>query len=169
MILKYKSWILASWRKRSWIVRFTPIFSTVKIEEMGNRYIQLRLRGLELQETSCHSLEATRIDDIFDSAFEKRTLINHFPLHTLSPLSEVEVAMYADTRNLLTGVFNSTQTLQTIAHTFVESLVYYLTCYAMEKFESTTASNDDRKESIPKSPADGTPTNVVLSIKEYSG
>ena len=24
-ILKYKSWILASWRKRSWTVRFTPI------------------------------------------------------------------------------------------------------------------------------------------------
>ena len=23
-ILKYKSWILASWRKRSWTVRFTP-------------------------------------------------------------------------------------------------------------------------------------------------
>ena len=24
VILKYKSWILASWRKRSWIMRFTP-------------------------------------------------------------------------------------------------------------------------------------------------
>ena len=24
-ILKYKSWILACWRKRSWTVRFTPI------------------------------------------------------------------------------------------------------------------------------------------------
>ena len=23
-IMKYKSWILASWRKRSWTVRFTP-------------------------------------------------------------------------------------------------------------------------------------------------
>ena len=23
-ILKYKSWILASWRRRSWTVRFTP-------------------------------------------------------------------------------------------------------------------------------------------------
>ena len=29
-ILKYKSWILASWRKRSWTVRFTPCTVEVK-------------------------------------------------------------------------------------------------------------------------------------------
>ena len=26
-ILKYKSWILATWHKRSWTERFTPIFN----------------------------------------------------------------------------------------------------------------------------------------------
>ena len=28
-ILKYKSWILASWRKRSWTVRFTPFIEAI--------------------------------------------------------------------------------------------------------------------------------------------
>lgn len=63
-----------------------------------------------------HSL-CTRIDDIFDSAFEKSTWVNHFPLHTLTPLGLVDVTMYSDTKNLLTGVINSKA--DTVITTFV--------------------------------------------------
>ena len=35
-ILKYKSWILASWRKRSWTVRFTPLFKCGKFYQLGH-------------------------------------------------------------------------------------------------------------------------------------
>lgn len=43
------------------------------------------IKGLELQGTSCHALEATRIDDIFNAAFdiEKATAFNTNWFHVL--------------------------------------------------------------------------------------
>ena len=45
-ILKYESWILASWRKRSWSVRFTPYQSDFDI----NKSLQQGERGKVLKE-----------------------------------------------------------------------------------------------------------------------
>ena len=42
----------------------------IQIVEKGNGYIYYQAKGLELQETSCHSLEVTRIDDIFQVIFQ---------------------------------------------------------------------------------------------------
>jgi hypothetical protein len=36
--------------------------------------INSKQKGLELQETSCHTVEATRVEEIFDSAFESKSL-----------------------------------------------------------------------------------------------
>lgn len=38
--------------------------------ESGFGYTSIAIKGLELQETSCHALETTRLDDAFDIAFE---------------------------------------------------------------------------------------------------
>jgi len=38
--------------------------------EKGYGYVSLSVKGLELQETSCHALEATRLDDACQVAFE---------------------------------------------------------------------------------------------------
>ena len=45
-------------------------------------------------------LRLRRIDDMMDSAFIKSSVFNSFILHTLTPLSQLEVNMYSDTRNL---------------------------------------------------------------------
>ena len=42
-----------------------------KILEKGNDYAVYSLKGMELQETSCHNLEATRVDDIFNKTFDQ--------------------------------------------------------------------------------------------------
>ena len=39
--------------------------------EKGNDYAVYSLKGMELQETSCHNLEATRVDDIFNKTFDQ--------------------------------------------------------------------------------------------------
>ena len=36
------------------------------------------MKGMELQETSCHNLEATRIDEIFQKTFDQVDHINIF-------------------------------------------------------------------------------------------
>ncbi len=56
----------------------------------------LNLKGLELQETTCHSLEATRVDNIFEAAFEKRALVNGFPFHSLTPLTQAKFIEFKD-------------------------------------------------------------------------
>ena len=41
-ILKYLSWILASWCKSSWTVRFTPVFMLMRREEiLLNHFFQI--------------------------------------------------------------------------------------------------------------------------------
>ena len=46
---------------------------------------------MELQETSCHSLEATRLDDIFEGTFEKENKLNYFLFHTVTPLVAIGI------------------------------------------------------------------------------
>ena len=40
-ILRYESWILASWRNRSWTVRFTPLCDALEEINGGNVKVQL--------------------------------------------------------------------------------------------------------------------------------
>ena len=42
-----------------------------QVLEKGNGYAVYSIKGMELQETSCHNLEATRIDDIFNKTFDQ--------------------------------------------------------------------------------------------------
>jgi hypothetical protein len=98
--------------------------------EKGNAYLTLNLKGLELQETSCHSLEATRIDNIFDAAFEQRALFNIFPFHALTPLGQVEVLVYAESQQVLSDVMKNRKTFKLIAESFMEAMVFLLVDFA---------------------------------------
>ena len=102
------------------LLRFEEKIFWIKILEKGAGYLTYSLKGLELQETSCHSLEATRIDDIFEATFEKKTKLNNFLFHTLTPLTQLRVRMYSDTRNNLTSILTSEDTLTGIAETLVK-------------------------------------------------
>jgi len=117
-----------------------------KVGEVGNRFISLNLRGMELQETSCHSLEATRIDDIFDSAFEKKTLMNRFMFHTLTPLNTLEVNMYSDTKNVLTGVINTKETLQVVAESFLECFLWFVVEHVYQENKDGGEKKGKREE-----------------------
>ena len=101
---------------------------------------------MELQETSCHSLEATRIDDIFDSAFEKKTLMNRFMFHTLTPLNTLEVNMYSDTKNVLTGVINTKETLQVVAESFLECFLWFVVEHVYQENKDGGEKKGKREE-----------------------
>ena len=108
------------------LLRFEDKIFWIHVLEKGNSYYTYSLKGMELQETSCHSLEATRIDDIFDSAFVKQTKVNHFLFHTLTPLTSISVKMYSETRNSLTEVITDQNTLKHIAESFIEIMLWIL-------------------------------------------
>ena len=108
------------------LLRFEDKIFWIQVMEKGNGFFSYSLKGMELQETSCHSLEAARIDDNFDSAFEKKSLVNNFPLDTLTPLTAIQVRMYSDTKNNLAGVITDKETLKLVAETFIETLLWLL-------------------------------------------
>jgi hypothetical protein len=114
--------------------KLKTVFSA-QVMEKGNGYLSLGFKGLELQETSCHSLEATRLDDIFDAAFEKRTPLNTFLFHSLTPLTTLEVVLYVESRSLVTEVLASPRTVDLVAESFVEALLWLLVDYAKKHRE----------------------------------
>lgn len=137
-----------------------------KVGEVGNRFISLNLRGMELQETSCHSLEATRIDDIFDSAFEKKTLMNRFMFHTLTPLNTLEVYMYSDTKNVLTGVINTKETLQVVAESFLECFLWFVIEHVYQENKNEGGTENEKREEEEKGERGDT---AVVSFNEGKG
>lgn len=105
------------------------------ILERGATYCTINIKGLELQETSCHTVEAARIDDIFESAFEvlenvcKVGRFNEYPLHSLTPSDACFLKAYSDARNVLTGIIDSPSSTDDTMKAFLKSLVWILLKY----------------------------------------
>ncbi|KAJ1568560.1 Pecanex-like protein 4, partial [Nowakowskiella sp. JEL0078] len=73
--------------------------------------VKVTIKGLELQGTSCHALEATRIDDIFTNTFpevrESCNIVNRNWVSILEPLASFEnVHIFSDTNISLIGIFD---------------------------------------------------------------
>ena len=107
----------------------------IQMAEKGNGYVYYLAKGLELQETSCHSLEVTRIDDIFQETFERNSALNYFAFHTLTPLLSLPVSMYSSSKNILTGIIESPDTLVLISKVFSKTLIWYYVKTILDKFD----------------------------------
>lgn len=100
--------------------------------ERGANYCTINIKGLELQETSCHTAEAARIDDIFEFAFERPengSVIgcpNEYLLHTLTPTDACYLNAYSDARNVLTGIIDNPVATELTMNSFLKSLVWVL-------------------------------------------
>lgn len=114
-----------------YLVRFQDRLAWVQVLERGCGYCTINIKGLELQETSCHTAEAARLDDIFEEAFERERgfalgSINRYPLHTLTPVDAAYVHTYSDARNVLTGIIDNPSSYQATMTSFTKSLVWVL-------------------------------------------
>ena len=100
--------------------------------ERGASYCTINIKGLELQETSCHTAEAARIDDIFEFAFERPEnasvvgCANEYLLHTLTPADACYLKAYSDARNVLTGIIDNPSATELTMNSFLKSLVWVL-------------------------------------------
>ncbi len=114
------------------LLRFQDRMSVATVLELGYGYATITLRGLELQETSCHTVEATRVDDIFESVYGRESkscfdfwLNTHF-FNTLQPIDSVVIHTYSDARNVLSGIIDQPSALERFSGNLLKCTVWVL-------------------------------------------
>ncbi|XP_029806291.1 pecanex-like protein 4 [Suricata suricatta] len=110
--------------------RFQDRLIWIMILECGYTYCCINIKGLELQETSCHTAEAQRVDEVFQSAFEQEyarvcSVNEHFG-NVLTPCTLLPVKLYSDARNVLSGIIDSHDNLKEFKGDLIKVLVWLL-------------------------------------------
>jgi hypothetical protein len=126
-----------------YLSRFQDRIIWIQILESSNSYLIINLKGLELQETSCHTQEAQYIDDSFELAFEnpfgadsnvkksvKKCLkFNPNPLNCLLQKDILIFDGYSDAKNSMTGILDNPDCLKLISAFYAKILSYFLVKY----------------------------------------
>ncbi|XP_010013636.1 PREDICTED: pecanex-like protein 4, partial [Nestor notabilis] len=139
-----------------YLCRFQDRLMWILVLEKGFTYCGVNIKGLELQETSCHAAEAHRVDEIFEMAFEhqEHTKIlspNHHFGHILTPCTVLPVRLYSDARNVLSGIIDSHENLKHLKDDFIKVLVWMLVQYCYKKsktWESPGSAEKSKKGSF---------------------
>ncbi|NXM40387.1 PCX4 protein, partial [Gymnorhina tibicen] len=146
-----------------YLCRFQDRLMWILVLEKGFTYCGVNIKGLELQETSCHAAEAHRVDEIFEMAFEHQEHTRilspnpHFG-HILTPCTVVPVRLYSDARNVLSGIIDSHENLKHLKDDFVKVLVWMLVQYCYKKsktWESPGSANKKKQGSFPENQHSG--------------
>ncbi|NXX38289.1 PCX4 protein, partial [Tricholaema leucomelas] len=138
-----------------YLCRFQDRLMWILVLEKGFTYCGVNIKGLELQETSCHAAEAHRVDEIFGMAFEhqEHTKIlspNHHFGHILTPCTVLPVRLYSDARNVLSGIIDSHENLKHLKDDFVKVMVWMLVqyCYKKSKTQESPGSVNKNKKGL---------------------
>ena len=114
------------------LLRFEDRTVFATILERGHRYFVLNIRGLEIQETSCHTIEAARIDHIFSDAYNPKSLksssfwLNCHPLNTMQPVDSAVVSTYSNAHSVLTGIIDQPSALARFSGNLLKCVVWVL-------------------------------------------
>ncbi|XP_053801915.1 pecanex-like protein 4 isoform X3 [Vidua chalybeata] len=159
-----------------YLCRFQDRLMWILVLEKGFTYCGVNIKGLELQETSCHAAEAHRVDEIFEMAFEHQEHTRilspnpHFG-HILTPCTVVPVRLYSDARNVLSGIIDSHENLKHLKDDFVKVLVWMLVQYCYKKsktWESPGSANKSKQGSFPENQHSGAVKGTRALRKEDS-
>lgn len=126
-----------------YLVRFQDRLIWVHVLECGYKFCTMVMKGLELQETSCHTVEATRVDDVFQDIFIHEgkwplVSLNQHPANVLHPCDALILDTYSDAKNVLTGVIDQPENLRKNSENFLKTLVWVLVNYCKDrKFDNT--------------------------------
>ncbi|XP_065797926.1 pecanex-like protein 4 isoform X2 [Muntiacus reevesi] len=141
--------------------RFQDRLIWIMILECGYTYCCVNIKGLELQETSCHTAEARRVDEVFASAFEQEEYVKlcsineHFG-NVLTPCTVLPVKLYSDARNVLSGIIDSHDNLKEFKGDLVKVLLWILVQYCSRRssmLENTHKTENKGKASLIILPA----------------
>ncbi|XP_061652019.1 pecanex-like protein 4 isoform X2 [Phyllopteryx taeniolatus] len=129
--------------------RFQDRMVWIVVLERGYGYCTVNIKGLELQETSCHTVEARRVDEVFEAAFERPErlgLTQGLNLHwanALTPCAVLAVRVYSDARNVLSGIIDSHDNLRKLQDDFLKALVWLLLRYCVRKHKGSLWSCEE--------------------------
>ncbi|XP_004426266.1 PREDICTED: pecanex-like protein 4 [Ceratotherium simum simum] len=118
--------------------RFQDRLIWIMILECGYTYCCINIKGLELQETSCHTAEARKVDEVFEGAFEEEeytrvcSINEHFG-NVLTPCTVLPVKLYSDARNVLSGIIDSHDNLKEFKDDLVKVLLWILVQYCSRR------------------------------------
>ena len=117
------------------LARFQDRIVWLVIAERGFMHSNVLVKGLELAETSCHTIEAGRVDDMFEyiTGNTSRPLLNPYPGHCLLPCDLIELDTYSDARNVLTGIIDRPDNLKQLSKNFVKSLTWVLVRFSKSR------------------------------------
>uniref|UniRef100_A0A671WL08 Pecanex-like protein n=1 Tax=Sparus aurata TaxID=8175 RepID=A0A671WL08_SPAAU len=134
--------------------RFQDRMVWIMILERGYGYCTVNIKGLELQETSCHTVEARRVDEVFEAAFERPERLGFtqgFNLHwgnTLTPCAALAVRVYSDARNVLSGIIDSHDNLRKLQDDFLKALVWLLLRYCSQSSQLAQTTCNQPSEAV---------------------
>ena len=137
-----------------YLVRFQDRLIWVHVLESGYKFCTLVLKGLELQETSCHTVEATRVDDVFQDIFVHEgkwplVSLNQHATNVLRPCDSLVLNTYSDAKNVLTGVIDQPENLRRNSENFFKTLVWVLVNYCKDhKFAQQAPVNITKQETV---------------------
>ncbi|XP_030628932.1 pecanex-like protein 4 [Chanos chanos] len=132
--------------------RFQDRVAWITVLERGYGYCTVNIKGLELQETSCHTVEARRVDEVFEAAFDRLespgTFFHGLNPHwgnALTPCTALPVRVYSDARNVLTGVIDSPDHLRQLRLDFLKCLLWLLLRHCAQETAFGNHKGTDRK------------------------
>uniref|UniRef100_A0A8D2IRL5 Pecanex-like protein n=1 Tax=Varanus komodoensis TaxID=61221 RepID=A0A8D2IRL5_VARKO len=139
-----------------YLCRFQDRLVWILVLERGFTYCCLNIKGLELQETSCHTAEAHRVDEIFEMAFEheergQALSFNHHFGNILTPCAVLPVKLYSDARNVLSGIIDSLENRKQFKDDFIKVLLWVLIQYSYKKSKThrTLERTPPSKQELP--------------------
>ncbi|XP_074852397.1 pecanex-like protein 4 isoform X2 [Carettochelys insculpta] len=139
-----------------YLCRFQDRLMWIVVLERGFTYCCLNIKGLELQETSCHTAEAHRVDEVFEMAFEcqehaQNFTLNHHFGNILTPCTALPVRLYSDARSVLSGIIDSHENLKELKDDLIKVLIWMLVrhCYKNSKTCEKLDKTKKNKESFP--------------------
>ncbi|XP_022650721.1 pecanex-like protein 4 isoform X1 [Varroa destructor] len=100
----------------------------LRVIEAGYLFRCVEAKGLELQETSCHSLEAATVDQIIDECFLKVQVGcgNPYAMNSFRPRARTHVVTYSSARNVLNGVIDQPAFNEAMLNNFSRVLLWIL-------------------------------------------
>ena len=109
------------------LFRFQDRIVWASILEVGSTFFTVTFQGLELQETSCHTVEAAKLDSLFESS----SLFNPVPFHTLQHVETSVITTHSDAKNVLTGIIDQPDNLNRLSDRLIKCLVWVILRFFM--------------------------------------
>jgi hypothetical protein len=109
-----------------YMCRFESLILIAQIVESSYSDCVIFFKGLEKQGTSCHNVEARKIDEIFESTNNSPRAVQ-FPIcNAITPKTPLHCKCYSDSKNKVIGILDNPEVLSLIFPTFFKVLTWKL-------------------------------------------